>query len=556
MRSLFIFYSLIALLLLSSCGKSNEIDPVLPEIEALIETQPDSALVLLEAMQPYHSVGQRNQAYYYVLLTEAKYKNRASLLSCDSLIDIALNVLNKKTDKELLAKAWLCKGRIWRELKEPENAIQSYYKALHLLDNEKGYTETVSKIYYNLGDMYMDQGLYKDALKMYMKSYSLDVKESNKRNISLSLRNIGNTYFFLQKPDSAVRYIQEAQVFAKQSNDSVSLMDRIYSDLGIYYLETREYEKSLHQLRKISNVTDNISLNKGVAFMSLQQVDSARINFLSSIESANLYTRAASYYYLNELEGSIGNYQKAYIYLSEFVEQKDSIFNLARTSEIQILDHKYNIKTETDKVKAEYKQKIAITLFLSVILLLITLLLYSIRDKKKKLQQQMLENRLLKRESEFIALSLQIKETGDVLSKLQLEKKLDTALIQQKEAELAELRSQVNYQIFLSTTSYLKIKKIIGQKESDRKCFSLEEQTRLQDDLKNAFPKLIADIQGAYSLTDEDMSFCCLFQLEIPIPVICYAMGNASIHAAKQRKYRIKQKMAKSDFDLLFGQKE
>jgi tetratricopeptide (TPR) repeat protein len=553
-----LFYSLFAVLLLFACAKPSESDLVLPEIEALIETQPDSALVLLEAMQPYHSKGQRNQAYYYLILTEAKYKNRASLLPCDSLIDFALNSLSKKTDKELLAKAWLCKGRIWRELKEPENTIQSYYKALHLLDNEKRYTETVSKIYYNLGDMYMDQDLYKDALKMYMKSYSLDVKESNKRNISLSLRHIGNTFFYLQKPDSAFLYIQEALIFAKQSNDSVSLMDRVYSDLGIYYLETGEYEESLHQLRKILNVTDNISLNKGLVFMFLQQVDSARINFLSSIESANLYTRATAYYYLNELERTAGNYQKAYTYLSEYVEQRDSIANLTRTSEIQTLVHKYNIETETDKVKAEYKQKIGITLFLFVILLLIILWRSSIRKRREKLQQKTAENELLKRELDFLDLQVQIKEANESLSKLQHGKMSDEELIRQKEMELALLNRNQGDNLFLATPGYVNIKNLIIRKKHDRECFNNSEIISLQNDVMTSFATLIKEIQSVCStLNKEDYVLCCLSKLKIPNTIICFCMGNHDTAPIRQRKKRIKIKMKEADcmdlFFLLFG---
>jgi hypothetical protein len=549
MRNLLVFYAfmhLFLLLALSSCSHQKATDRILSEIEDLIEYKPDSALILLETLYPYDKMGKLNQAYYNILLTEAKHRNESSLLACDSLITFTIDFLNNKSNKLLLTKALICKAYIKEELRESENAVQLYHDALELLNNDEEYVGITSKIHYNLGNIYYDQNIYNEALKMYMRSYSLDVGLANFRNISLSLKNVGNTYFYLQKPDSAFHYFEQAIFFAKQSNDSVNLLNMIYNDIGIYYMEMGEYENYLHQIRKMSKITDKVYLNKGYAFMFLQQFDSARTYLLLGSESPDIFTKATGYYILNELEKSVENYQGAHFYLNKFLEQRDSIANFTAASEIRTLNHKFNIRIETERVETAYRQKIGVLLFSSLIILL----LFLVRYQKKRFQQKETENKLLKKESEFADLQIQIGRTNGELLEFQYKNNSNKELIQQKENELSLLQSQIGNRIFFTTPSYLKIKSLIRLKNANRKNFTEEDRKKLNEDIQISFSELITNLEDDYSsLSDGDILLCCLSKLEIPQAIISILTGSVSTQAVKQQKYRIR-KITKLDFDF------
>jgi tetratricopeptide (TPR) repeat protein len=380
---------------------------------------------------------------------------------------------------------------------------------------------------------------------MYRKCYVLDVRATNPRNLSLSLKNIGTTYFYFQQPDSAFHYIREAARFARQSNDSVYLLNLIHNDLGAYYLKIKEYENALQQLQQVTKPAGYVYLNRGIAFIGLQQIDSARTNLLLSAQSSDRYTRMAADYYLSELEKNRKNYEQAYIYLANYLAQRDSIIDLTRTSDIQILIHQHNEKITEDKIRTEYK----ITLLVFVIIALAVLLLYSISNRKKTIKQKIQKYKLLQREKEIDILRIQIKKTGDDVLKLQSEKNADLELIQQKEKDLIQLCFQTGARLFMTTSGYQYIQKV--QKYS--KCLNEKEQEELQKSIHSSFPELIERLHSVCpALTENEILLCCLSILKLPAIISSYCMGNVDTAPIRQKKSRIKTKMTESKCEELF----
>ena len=117
--------------------------------------------------------------------------------------------------------------------------------------------------------------------------------------------------------------------------------------------------------------------------------------------------------------------------------------------------------------------------------------------------------------------------------------------------ELNELMLDVfklESKLFRKTDSY----RFIEQKCS-KKCLTSGERKLLHSEIHDSFERLIKTIKEACpSLTDEDVTFCCLEKSCLDSLIIGHCMGDVNKQPVNQRKYRIKKKMKEAGCDYLF----
>ena len=156
-------------LLLAACA--HRPDPqattMLSQAEAIMYAAPDSALQLLENLQP--PKGKEQRATWALLLAQARYKS--NVRQSDSLVNTAYNYFKKTDDAERKALALYLKGGIKHEEKLYEEAQAYYLKAKD--EVEKTDNDRLSfLIYANLGNLYAYRGVKAYAYKAYEKSRS------------------------------------------------------------------------------------------------------------------------------------------------------------------------------------------------------------------------------------------------------------------------------------------------------------------------------------------------------------------------------------------------
>lgn len=91
--------------------------PELVHAEKIMEDKPDSALLLLEKMQPIDNVSDRERAIYFLLLTQAQDKNYITHTT-DSLIQIAANYFESHNDVERTTLAYYYLGRVYSDMQD------------------------------------------------------------------------------------------------------------------------------------------------------------------------------------------------------------------------------------------------------------------------------------------------------------------------------------------------------------------------------------------------------------------------------------------------------
>ena len=100
MNKILVFFIVLVLLsgFMVSCCRFETSNCILLRADSLMQSSPDSALKLLYSL-PYNSLSNSEQIYHGLLVAQGTNKCNLSLLSCDSLVDVALDYYGRGEKK-------------------------------------------------------------------------------------------------------------------------------------------------------------------------------------------------------------------------------------------------------------------------------------------------------------------------------------------------------------------------------------------------------------------------------------------------------------------------
>lgn len=570
MTKKFILMVVTGFLLIACDRMTPKADPELAEIHQIIETKPDSALHVLETMTPAKSFSDYDQAYYNILLSSARVRSGEVTVESDSLLNIAIHSLSEWRDYELLALAYLNKGRIWSELGDPELAIQSLRKALNLLEIHKNPDlELISKIYDDMGNIYLGENSYNEAMEYFRKEYALDEKIGDPRGRTFSLRNIGWTFLLQNEIDSAYIYFQNALEQAKLASDSIYLRDFLYNDLSMYFWKIDKYGNSLNYLEKITDKNDKYLYNKALILYQQEKTDNA-LEILQQISNfENPQMKVASYNYISLILYKKEDYQRAYDYHEKYAQLTDSIYQQDKANDLWVMDYKYQVERETTRIKNLYQQRGLVGLFLALSLSGIFIYILTLRKKqrlrkerKQKRQNEkdmmQIERALFVKEQELNVLELHVEKAQNEMQLLREEGPSDQEShkeqLEAKEKEIAQLKIDIETKRFTMTPAYDRLKLIEKELKSGIQTkIKMREQIRfiknseyeeLYSDLERAFGELIDQVKKTFpTIKKEDIFILCLTKAQFSSTIIG-AYLNISSSAVRHQAQRIRSKVS------------
>ena len=176
--------------------------------DSLASTQPDSAITLLKTLEDnIKTESESTQMYYRLLCIKANDKAYIRHTS-DSLILPVLHYYIKQEDEEHLPEAYYYAGRVYRDLEDAPQALDYFQKAIDV--SPKGRYSLKSKIYSQMGTLFLYQKIYDEALKMFKKALECNNIKENDTSIVFNLRDIANTYRCINQNDSSQYYFQKA----------------------------------------------------------------------------------------------------------------------------------------------------------------------------------------------------------------------------------------------------------------------------------------------------------------------------------------------------------
>ena len=200
----------VGLSVLSACKPQPEAPRLLAEAQRLVESNPDSAMLLIDSLfYPEKSLRRALYMHFLVTQVQAKYKTRRPIRE-DTLIFRARDYFSARNkDPRTIALAWFYSGCVYRERGDYGKATQ-HYKEAETYAGGTADTALQGLVQYNLGDLFAVQDLYTKALERYKAAARFYSEYPEEEAYSLSA--LGRMFLLDKNPDSAFFYFSSSLV--------------------------------------------------------------------------------------------------------------------------------------------------------------------------------------------------------------------------------------------------------------------------------------------------------------------------------------------------------
>lgn len=550
MRSFIIYLNFVSLLAvcLFACNHHSS-NPMLQQVDSLLEMKPDSALTILKNISVLEDLPEVDKAYYALLLAEATDKNKLPLLPCDSLLNFALDYYGDDREK---AVALMYKGRLLAQMNDEMSAIEHNLKALEVLQNYPQDLKCRRLIYSMLGVWYGDCELYDKALEIQNQAllYSFSAKDT-----AIAYHNIGYIYGMRDMQDSAITYQRKSVEYAMRSKDT-SMILTSWHNLSLYYGRFENIDSAVvYAYKVLQNISDENKIfsgyfyNIGDLYIGLGQYDSAR----HYLEKSLLFSPSLSmsYWSLAVMEAKLGNFKSAYHYLDTFVMVQDSLDASERLSEVQHIVYKNQTALEVKDEQIKSRKVIGRIVFSAIIICFVVALIYQRWINKKNNQQALYRQALQYADEKQNVMQQRIEENESALALLQDRENQNLDEIAQKEQLITQLKKEklaLRTWLFQQTSIYKKVMSLSDQQQVNkkiRKVMAAAELDKLKKTTFEIYADYISPLQAQYSqLTEDDLLVLCLQEAGISPLAISLCFGHTDTVALNQRKSRLKKKMS------------
>lgn len=203
------------------CNANND---TLTEVERIIDEHPDSALYLLDYVDP-SDLSSRQLAKYALLYTKAQYKNYIDAPN-DSLISIAVDYYETHGSNEEKFYAYLYHGCILYELADYDKASQAFFLAVSCADEIDDYFH-LGHLYNNMSYLMLEKHCSDEAETYARLSYQNYIKAEKEDYAISALVTLASSKSSNSQRDSCQIFAEDALSRARLVKDTTSIIDAL-----------------------------------------------------------------------------------------------------------------------------------------------------------------------------------------------------------------------------------------------------------------------------------------------------------------------------------------
>lgn len=397
----------ILLSLATSCSGDRQADSSLARAESIMYSSPDSALSLLDSIDPAALHGERRRALHALLLSQAMDKNHIDTDN-DSLINIAIDYYaDTDDDPYRLMLARYYRGRILLNAHRYAEALVSLLEA-EALGKRLGDDYNLGLIYRNISQIYLDILNGPESIRYAKLSLRHFTKTGLTNYIQYAYYDLGLAYNDAEFYDSSIVICDSVVKIARASGEKPLL----HTSLGVLAMSnvaTGNYKKAIQiydelESLQIKPLTTDELYCRGRCYKAVNDIDGL-IRCRNLIQECDSSDKALGY----EVSESLGDYKNALEYLSwDLDNQNKSIEKINAQTVTQTCNLYYEDiqKSKNSQIKAQRKYILVIISFSIIsIALLIYVFIITLKNRRQKIENLMnvaadLEYNLSRQESE------------------------------------------------------------------------------------------------------------------------------------------------------------
>ena len=398
-----------------SCAKWGNSDNkrLMQQAEYLMEHQPDSALLLLDAVNT-SSFNYARRAEYTLLRFQAKDKAEMDI-TADTEIFQALEYFTNGKEREKAAWACFFAGMVQQMQGEEAKALEYYLKANDFASHASDDHLLRGRIQCKIGDIKYTLGLYENALSHFELANEFFSAAEHRKSEIEAMIDIGICYLILNKNDSAFSFFNRAEKLATSAKDTDMLL-AVVQNMGVAFEVAGNYSMAADRYLTALTWADHkdsaqLLLNLADVYLNTGRIDNAFVfgkKALATMDStADNSMRITAYRIMLQIEAHRGNGDKVIEYFSKHVECLDEIYEKREKESLLEVQKKFDF----EKAQAEYaieKRNLAIGI-LSAVIVALGFMFWSFNQRKRKKRH----------ESTIAQLMLQLDELRETEQELQ-----------------------------------------------------------------------------------------------------------------------------------------
>lgn len=564
--------------------------PELAKAEAMMYRYPDSALHILQGIQPDIPSENEQYATWALLMTQAQYKNQIE--QSDSLINIAYSYFTKHDNAQRKALALYYKGILRHESHHAEDALSFYLEAATEIEKTNDY-QLGFLINSEVGLMYLYRKLNDYAMEYFEKAHHNAELSDNQTYIAFSFIYIARAFSQKKQYNKAIEYYEKA-IKIGQVNNYPTILASAMNATSFLFLKTGENKKALQYAKDCIKIkkTDQRIFSLGDTYRYLKMYDSAYFYLNQACLSPNIHTARSAYQALYYISQEEKDYKKAVEYSNKLWFYQDSIGKTDRNKALIEMQEKYdqqkiiNENNLSQIKKDRIIRNVLIALIILSFIIAITNYLYQrkivsqkqeISEKEEKIRyftMKIHENETLinRNKMRIEELTIQMEGSLEIKEQWKEQNKIRQEIQQQNETLKLENNNLQNHISNYAQSLKEKSKELEAMEHLSKEnqylhkreaflCNQLIKQTELFNKLKTTKyinNKLWQEIKEKIdllfdnytkrlchqipSLTDGDIQICCLIKLRFSNGDIANMLAISPTSVSK-RKLRLKERI-------------
>lgn len=564
--------------------------PELAKAEAMMYRYPDSALHILQGIQPDIPSENEQYATWALLMTQAQYKNQIE--QSDSLINIAYSYFTKHDNAQRKALALYYKGILRHESHHAEDALSFYLEAATEIEKTNDY-QLGFLINSEVGLMYLYRKLNDYAMEYFEKAHHNAELSDNQTYIAFSFIYIARAFSQKKQYNKAIEYYEKA-IKIGQVNNYPTILASAMNESSFLFLKTGENKKALQYAKDCIKIkkTDQRIFSLGDTYRYLKMYDSAYFYLNQACLSPNIHTARSAYQALYYISQEEKDYKKAVEYSNKLWFYQDSIGKTERNKALIEMQEKYdqqkiiNENNLSQIKKDRIIRNVLIALIILSFIIAITNYLYQrkivsqkqeISEKEEKIRyftMKIHENETLinRNKMRIEELTIQMEGSLEIKEQWKEQNKIRQEIQQQNETLKLENNNLQNHISNYAQSLKEKSKELEAMEHLSKEnqylhkreaflCNQLIKQTELLNKLKTTKyidNKLWQEIKEKIdllfdnytkrlchqipSLTDGDIQICCLIKLRFSNGDIANMLAISPTSVSK-RKLRLKERI-------------
>lgn len=564
--------------------------PELAKAEAMMYRYPDSALHILQGIQPDIPSENEQYATWALLMTQAQYKNQIE--QSDSLINIAYSYFTKHDNAQRKALALYYKGILRHESHHAEDALSFYLEAATEIEKTNDY-QLGFLINSEVGLMYLYRKLNDYAMEYFEKAHHNAELSDNQTYIAFSFIYIARAFSQKKQYNKAIEYYEKA-IKIGQVNNYPTILASAMNETSFLFLKTGENKKALQYAKDCIKIkkTDQRIFSLGDTYLYLKMYDSAYFYLNQACLSPNIHTARSAYQALYYISQEEKDYKKAVEYSNKLWFYQDSIGKTDRNKALIEMQEKYdqqkiiNENNLSQIKKDRIIRNVLIALIILSFIIAITNYLYQrkivsqkqeISEKEEKIRyftMKIHENETLinRNKMRIEELTIQMEGSLEIKEQWKEQNKIRQEIQQQNETLKLENNNLQNHISNYAQSLKEKSKELEAMEHLSKEnqylhkreaflCNQLIKQTELFNKLKTTKyidNKLWQEIKEKIdllfdnytkrlchqipSLTDGNIQICCLIKLRFSNGDIANMLAISPTSVSK-RKLRLKERI-------------